>query len=174
MKDAILAALGALKLPDGSPLVTYAAKREDIFWGEMMSIAPDIICLFAEPGGAFNGARIADGIFLTGPEKRAGTDLAWSGTHSLRGIFGLWGKGVVRGRVADNASLADISPTILHIMGLAVADGLDGRVIREADSEGREPRYVTDEGEACVASKGLTPEQEKDIYEKLKSVGYFH
>jgi predicted AlkP superfamily phosphohydrolase/phosphomutase len=174
VKDRILEIVKSLRLPDGAPLAAYASKREDIFWGEMMHLAPDIVCLFAEPGEAFDGARIADGIFLPGPEKRAGTELVWSGTHSLRGIFGLWGNGIARGRVADNASLADVSPTILHLMGLSIAEGLDGKVMREADSEGREPLYVTEEGEACAASKGLTPEQEKDIYEKLKSVGYFH
>lgn len=174
VKDEIIKAIGGLKLPDGRNLAAFAAKREDVYWGEGVRFAPDVIVLFNEPKERFSGADLANGIYLPAPETRPGTDLVWSGTHSLRGIFGLWGKGVAKGGMPENASLADVSPTILHLAGLKVPDDIDGRVISEADAEGREPVYVTDEGETCTGRKTLTPEQEKDIYEKLKSVGYFH
>ncbi len=174
VKDEILNAIRALKLPDGRPLAAFAAKCDEIYWGGVMNSAADVIVLFNEPDVEFSGARLGEGIFLHQPEKRPGTDLTWSGTHSLRGIFGLWGKGVAHGVLPDSASLTDVAPTILHMIGLKVPDNIDGNIILEADREGRDPVYITDEGEICMTGKGLTLEQERDVYEKLKSVGYFH
>jgi hypothetical protein len=74
----------------------------------------------------------------------------------------------------EGVTLGDVAPTILHLMGLNVPAGLDGRVVVEADSEGREPVYITEEGERCATSAELSKTEERDIYEKLKSIGYLH
>ena len=174
VKDKVLKAVGNLKLPDGRPLAAYIAKANEIYWGDALGLGPDVVVLFNEPGAAFSGAELADGVHLGPPQTRPGSDLVWSGTHAVNGVFGLWGKGVAKGNMPGGVTLADVAPTILHLMGLKVPSGLDGHVIMEADSEGREPVYVTAEGEICKTSGGLSPGEEKDIYENLKSVGYLH
>ena len=178
VKDEIIKAINSLKLPDGCPLAAYVAKANEIYWGDALGLGPDVVILFNEPRMPFSGADLAAGVHLAPPEMRPGTDLVWSGTHAVNGVLGLWGKGAAKGNMPQGVTLADVAPTILHLMGLKVPSGFDGRVIREVDAEEREPVYVTEEGEVCIAPApplaGLSPGEEKDIYENLKSIGYLH
>jgi len=53
------------------------------------------------------------------------------GVHSTEGVIILYGPNI-RGGVFYNASVVDVTPTILYAMGLPVGGDMDGRVILEA------------------------------------------
>lgn len=55
-----------------------------------------------------------------------------TGNHSIDGIVLLRGPAFRRGARLEQAHLADITPTLLHLHGLAVGADMDGRVLEEA------------------------------------------
>jgi predicted AlkP superfamily phosphohydrolase/phosphomutase len=56
-----------------------------------------------------------------------------SGSHegAPPGLLAMAGEGVRAGAVADGASLLDVTPTILYLMGLPVGRDMDGRILTE-------------------------------------------
>jgi len=66
----------------------------------------------------------------------AGIDGELTGTHHTRnaidGIFIATGGPFRRDAALESASILDVAPTVLHILGLPVAHDLDGRVLTEA------------------------------------------
>ncbi len=51
--------------------------------------------------------------------------------HRQYGIFVMKGPGIARGTRLTGASLLDVTPTILHCMGLPVGEDMDGRVLQD-------------------------------------------
>jgi predicted AlkP superfamily phosphohydrolase/phosphomutase len=133
----------------------------------------------------------SDGLTLTpepGTPAAAPTSLkvrqvAWrtqlSGTHRLNGLLVMAGAGVRPGTRIRAASVLDMTPTVLHALGLPAADDMDGRVLREAlDPEWLArhpvtlvPTYETGQGRTAPSS---LPESSADeaLREQLRSLGY--
>lgn len=80
---------------------------------------------------------------LTIFKKKLAKKIHW--VHSLRGLFLIQGPGIKKGTHVD-CTICDITPTILHILGLPIPDDLDGRVMTELFEESsemkRKPEYV--------------------------------
>lgn len=82
----------------------------------------------------------------------------WSGTHTHDGIFlGYNEDNILKGKSIDNASICDIAPTVLHIMGSSVPNDMDGRVLsvlfkRNSEIKGRKVRYTDLEKERIMRS----------------------
>ena len=71
----------------------------------------------------------------------------------------------------DGARIVDVAPTALHAMGLAVPDDMDGRVLTELFSDGREVR--TEAGRDRDTEEVVyTEEEEAAIEQSLKNLGY--
>jgi len=95
----------------------------------------------------------------------------------MNGIFMAWGKGIKRGTVVEGASIVDVTPTILHAMGLPVPAYMDGRVLTEIMDEAwlAEHPVVYDEeaqlGEGEEALK-YSAEETEAIMSRLAALGY--
>jgi arylsulfatase A-like enzyme len=100
--------------------------------------------------------------------------------HDTTGVVIFWGKDIARGRELTNANVVDITPTVLALYGLPVADDMDGRVLTEAIDEDflashrvhRIDSYETaalrqEEGEEPMASP-----YDDQVRERLRSLGY--
>jgi len=109
----------------------------------------------------------------TGPKPLASivTVTAWSGSHETAGIILARGPSVRRGMRIEHASILDIAPTVLHLLGLPVASDMDGRVLTEmltterpvetvATHDGAMPRRTAE----AAADAGVT--------ERLRALGY--
>jgi tetratricopeptide (TPR) repeat protein/predicted AlkP superfamily phosphohydrolase/phosphomutase len=110
----------------------------------------------------------------TDPRIGHGPGADW---HDRFGVLILWGPDIRAGvRVAD-ASVLDITPTILALFGLPVGEDMDGRVLDEALAPGflsRHPvtRIATYE-RGSIAPQEVEPSlQDADLMEKLRSLGY--
>jgi predicted AlkP superfamily phosphohydrolase/phosphomutase len=94
--------------------------------------------------------RLRDGGFVSILKGLDGTVIAprahADGTHRPNGIFIGWGPDVLRGQRVAPLSLLDITPLILHLLGLPVPRNLDGTV----------PRWVLADGGAGEASASAT------------------
>ena len=100
-----------------------------------------------------------------------------SGHHRPDGIVILAGAGVQSGVRLENASIMDLTPTILHSMGLAVPQDLDGRVLSEAFAASATAARSVEYSEASVykdgdASPDLSDEEMEGVQEKLRGWGY--
>ena len=140
-------------------------KKVDRYLGELTAAAgPDAITVIVSDHG-FGPAtgKTAEGMPL-------------SGDHRKEGIIVVAGDHVKKGVRVDGASIVDVTPTILYLLGLPVADDMDGRVI-EAFFETPLPRPIERIGsyEHSGAKKPeapITSPIDEEIRDQLKALGY--
>ena len=174
LKNRLIEDLRFLRNPkSGERVVKDVLKKEDIFKGKYLDLLPDLI-ISPEEGYDFV------------PEPFNGTmrDLwdfsrkRWSGTHKKDGILLANGPGIKKGERIDRATIYDVAPTILHILGFPIPKDVDGRVLKEVFEENSElaKRSVTYEKEESLLEedkeeKHSLSDQEK-VAERLKILGY--
>ncbi len=98
-----------------------------------------------------------------------------TGNHRRRGVFLLAGPGIKAGRRQEDAHEVDVTPTILHLLGLPIAEDMDGRVITESF----ESDFVRDYPQTGIPSYSplrrsgdLWLEDSEAIRERLEALGY--
>jgi len=70
------------------------------------------------------------------------------------------------------ASILDLAPTILHLLGEPVPRIMDGRVLSEIFTRS-EPLRFSDDGETdVVAEEGFGADEAEQIEERLRGLGY--
>lgn len=171
----------------GEPVVARAWHRDELYHGPYVERAPDLVlelnldrgysysCL---PTPAAGDSPIIARIPL---EDRLGAKgKGMNGTHRRHGILLLSGEGCRSGLV-QGAGLEDLAPTLLHLLGLAVPAGMDGRVLTEALSPVwlREQPVPRSRGQVDRVVRGLereplrfTPEEEELLRRRLQGLGY--
>jgi arylsulfatase A-like enzyme len=100
----------------------------------------------------------------------------FSGEHNDAppGVLIAAGPGIPAGTTVKSATLLDIAPTILTLLGLPAAADMPGRVLRDLIPGHREPERVPTyadvprEGPALPAAGELDP----SVHERLRSLGY--
>jgi hypothetical protein len=99
-----------------------------------------------------------------------------SGCHRRHGILIAWGTGIRPGEPVEDARIEDLTPTILHLMGMPVPDDMDGRVLIEMLSMRRSVEYeremVSEDAVARRAESALSAEEIAEVEERLRSLGY--
>ncbi|RLE73134.1 MAG: hypothetical protein DRJ45_00705 [Thermoprotei archaeon] len=121
IKRKLIRLLRRIKNPkNGNHLFSAVYAREDVFSGPNVHRIPHIILVPSAPcwmDHEIAGAPV---------EVRTHID------HSLTGMVVLYGCDVKAGTKLKGASLLDITPTILHYLGLSVDSRADGRPLLEA------------------------------------------
>jgi tetratricopeptide (TPR) repeat protein len=79
-----------------------------------------------------HGFKSGDARLRDRPEIWAGNASKW---HRLDGIVALFGAGVRKGAAVEGASIVDVAPTILALMGLPRAEDMPGKAMRSAFAE---------------------------------------
>jgi predicted AlkP superfamily phosphohydrolase/phosphomutase len=105
--------------------------------------------------------------------------LPWSGQHddAPDGIIMLSGKGVKRGGEIEDASVYDVTPTVLALMGLPVGRDMDGRVLSDAltpEFLAQHPIQYVETHETQERGEKVAVESEVDdtVIQRLKDLGY--
>ncbi len=165
VREDVINRLRELKLPDGAPLIEHIWKKEEIYSGAHLADAPDILFL------PRNLETIAFGDFEFGSNKIIELSYGVSSSHRMNGIFVASGAGVQNAGEFSGARLIDLAPTILHAMGLSVPRDMDGRVLQEIFADEHAVEYGgTSEGQ--TATEGYSEEEEAQVIERLKDLGY--
>ncbi len=161
----VIAALEAARDPDtGEPIIDRALRREDVYDGGELHRIPDILIDFGERPYVASD-RLAAGSIVEPLPRAAG-----GGRHRRYGILLALGPGVQPGTI-EGANIVDVTPTALHAMGLPVPDDMDGRVLRELFSDGREVQ-TSAAASSDTSEVVYTPEEEAAIEASLENLGY--
>ena len=139
-------------------------------------------------GGQIRTERRGDLVLEAGPDTlvvvlsdhgfrtaRRGDSPNISGDHyntAPPGVILLAGAGVPAGLELARASVADIAPTVLHVMGLPIARDMNGRVMPEL--ERGEAEWIASYGstEPGPGAAPIATEHDAAMVEKLRALGY--
>jgi tetratricopeptide (TPR) repeat protein len=93
--------------------------------------------------------------------------------HRMEGVLYLYGNRIKRGRLQD-ATILDITPTLLALSGMAPARDMSGRVLTEAlDEPLSEATVATYEtGASAPSDVARDSMADPEIQERLRSLGY--
>jgi predicted AlkP superfamily phosphohydrolase/phosphomutase len=144
--------------------------REHTFHGEYIDGAPDIVFLPMDSG------YIAGNVMGFTTHRAISANLVWPGNHRMDGILLARGKPMRVGQPLQGASIMDLAPTILYLMGIAIPSDMDGRVLEEIFL----PEYVD---RHPIAYRETAPPPEKtceveneeemeEVVRRLKELGY--
>lgn len=149
---------------DVKGIIKKVYKREDLYNGPCLKNISDLYVEFDK--------CCTSSIKING-DKIIGTRID-TGFHTMDGILIAYGPDIGNQEI-KNAKIIDIAPTVLHSMNLPVLKDMDGKVLEifKKDSEVGERKIKSLEGvkrkqEELVRSK----EEEKEIRERLKKLGY--
>jgi len=158
---------------DGKPVVDQVVHRSQVFHGPAFEDAPDLFVIM----------RALSYITIMGYEigSKPGEVLVpphhyQSGCHRMEGVLAMAGPAVrSAGYIGNQASLPDLAPTILHLMGFPVPEDMDGKVLGDLLLEQKEVKFVQSNADALdlpPVENELTPEQEQELIQQLKNLGY--
>ena len=172
LKEAIANEALALKDPrTGESLVERVYRREEVYSGPYLERTPDLI---VQPRG---WEYMAFGHADFGSNRLVEPITGLSGHHRLDGILILAGDGVRAGTSLEDAEIVDLTPTILHAMGLPVPQELDGQVLNEAfqdSSPAARPVVYSQHSiyKDDASPPGFSDTEMEEIQEKLRGWGY--
>jgi len=165
---AIIERLPTLQDPQtGAILASHAKQRDELFSGGATHHAPDIAIFMRDE--TYVGLGTAD----FPASGVAGAAFGNTGDHRYNGILIMQGNGVKPGDLG-NASLMDIAPTVLHLLGVPVPDDMDGQVLLNALDAARQDVQYTPAAptEIAIPDAAYTPDEEAEMLQHLQDLGY--
>lgn len=152
----------------GEPVVDEVLYKRDHYHGEYYDLAPDLIVRWREN-------LMMNGIVsrVNGSDKIARAEIRDDtiGAHHPDATLLMWGRDVRPGAATNGATIMDLAPSILALLGCAVPDNLDGHVLADALD-------VAVEQTAGVAAGVAEPEriysaeEEAEVESRLRNLGY--
>ena len=96
-----------------------------------------------------------------------------SGCHRREGIFLAQGPKIRQGVPLEANNILDLAPTIMHLLGEAVPQVMDGRVVLEIFNEAQDVVYEERELTTELASEeGFDAEEAAQVEDRLRGLGY--
>lgn len=177
LRDKVISDLLSLVDPDtGLKVIRKAHKREEIYSGQMLEKASDIVLEIENgytcndvlvEGKVISSCNLVDDFFWK--------DNRWSSDHEPNGILIMSGDGIKKENEIEGAEIIDIMPTLFYILSIPIPDNLDGKVLVDAFEEsvtkGRKPVYTSDNLSGYSAS-GEGKDETENIKDRLKGLGY--
>lgn len=168
LRTRIMDAVKELRDPKtGEAIVRDVYRREDLYHGEFVERAPDIIVWCNE---LYKEGPLAQGPLVG--EVPYDELVQVPGSHDEYGVLLACGPGIAAGGTLEGARLIDMPPTILHAMGLPIPADMDGKVLT-ALFEGDQDVQSVDLSLARRSQDSfLSDDEEQQIKDKLKGWGY--
>ena len=152
-------------------VVKGAYRFHDMLLDRLIQLAgPETTVLLCSDHGFESGSQRPRGV----PREPAGP-AAW---HRQYGIFVLAGPGIKKDERIYGASLIDITPTVLTLLGLPIGEDMDGRPLLEAFETTPEVKKVASwdkiAGEAGMHAEGkqMDRQQAQELMEQFAALGY--
>jgi predicted AlkP superfamily phosphohydrolase/phosphomutase len=129
LRQDIIVRLGDLRDPDsGQKAVTRVYRREEMFQGPRINLAADLFIEWLDDmymPAEQDSER--EKVFVT--RYRDGMSWPTSGSHRLEGVLIASGPGIGPAREVSGATVFDLLPTWLRVLGQPVPGELEGRAI---------------------------------------------
>lgn len=185
-RSAVIAAMRALPDPETQkPIFDFVYRREEIYHGDALDEAPDIVGLI---DGPYHIAAV-DWRGASGKQKnvveKVGSELLFvsdtSGQHRMDGILVMNGNGIssnhritqsLSGAPSREPNLIDLAPTILQLFEEKIPDDMDGRVVSGLLADERMIEFVPAMAFENKMDGEYSIEEEKEIEERLAGLGY--
>jgi predicted AlkP superfamily phosphohydrolase/phosphomutase len=169
--DELKAALREIPNPEtGEPLVEAIYERDELYHGPHAHLAPDLTVVPKD--WRFRTIGLHD--FTT--NTTIGPAFGPTGDHRTTGVLIAHGSAFRSGSSPDGASLLDIAPTVLHLLGVPVPDDMDGRVLTEILDPSVVATVVEREaagpGGGEPVGVGYSGEDEAAVQKRLADLGY--
>jgi predicted AlkP superfamily phosphohydrolase/phosphomutase len=157
-------------LHTGQPILGRAYRRGEIYHGDHLDEAPDLV--FMPDDLRVNGF----GLYQFPSKSWLEPTFDRSGGHRMDGILILWGPGVRPGAELSGAHITDLAPTVLATMGTPIPDDMDGKVLASAFTDdyfaARPITYVVAQPTTPRPRSEYSEEDEEEIKERLRALGY--
>jgi predicted AlkP superfamily phosphohydrolase/phosphomutase len=170
--DDLKAALMAIPHPEtGAPLVERVYERDELYHGPAAHLAPDLTVVL----GDWRYRTIGLHDFTT--NRVISPAFGPTGDHRMEGILVAAGPPFRPGAVPAEATLLDIAPTLLHLLGVPIPGDMDGRVLTEIldpafAAPQAEPEPVAVAGASPANAEAYTEEEDAAIQQRLADLGY--
>lgn len=165
--------LERLKEPDtGFPFVGEIHRGHELYQGQYVEHAPDLIFMPRDPRHAGLGlVEFPSNQWLSSSPDR-------SGHHRMDGIVFLKGPGIRPGMEMKGASIMDIAPTTLALMGVPIPKDMDGHVLEDPLTPELKQTLAITYSDEVAAKQGSIPappisaEDEEVMRKRLRDLGY--
>lgn len=164
LREELIEELSGLQHPEtGEELVRSVERGEKHYSGPYAENAPDLILDQGE------GVHTSDAI---GPDEWLSSSGVWKGGNWPEGLFLMHGPSFDDRGLGESAEITDLAPTILHSMGVAVPEDMDGDPL-DVFAEGTEPaeREVTYQ-QPIDDDRQQSGLENEDVEERLADLGY--
>jgi predicted AlkP superfamily phosphohydrolase/phosphomutase len=165
---------GLLAIPHpetGEPLVERVCERDEIYEGPEAHLAPDLTVVLRD--WRYRTIGLHD--FTT--NRMISPAFGPTGDHRMEGMIVASGPAFRAGAAPEGATLLDIAPTVLHLLGVPVPPDMDGRVL----SEILDPAFAPSPGASSEAPRAgveapvpvaYSEEEDAEIQQRLADLGY--
>ena len=165
----------ARKLRDprtGELIVLEAYRREELYHGERLETAPDLILVTQD---CYKGGTSIDSLISEVPLDVISK---LSGVHRMDGIILAQGPHILKNAHVEGAGIIDVAPTILYTLGMSIPSDMDGKPLtsffEESYTNSTSASYTDERKVEDVASDdyGYSEEEEESVRLKLEALGY--
>jgi predicted AlkP superfamily phosphohydrolase/phosphomutase len=175
--------LHALRDPDTqNQIVARVYRKDEIYHGSNLHKAPDLVLSFKDGDYALRPSyNVDEGTTIKFHNKtqleKMEINIQSNSRHLPNGIFILKGKEVKKGVKINGVEIIDLVPTILYVMGLAVPEDMDGKILLDCF----QPDFVANNpvkfshGEDIptdISSGEYSQEDSEIVKERLSNLGY--
>ena len=171
VRDLLIQELQELRDPEtGEALVEKVFKREEIYSGDFVENAPDLLLSMKD------GYTLQEGFGKDLIMPATQRHVIRSGTHRANGILFMKGKGIRKGVSIESAEVVDIAPTLLYMMGLPVPHEMDGKVLKETFEtkylDENPIQYCRETAYREKANAGFSQAETEEVEKRLRGLGY--
>lgn len=176
LREEIATRLKKLVDPEtGQAVVTRVYRREEVYHGDYLEQAPDLIVVLSE--SPYVRTRLSHTTESPEPVQTLSreqllADFLPQGLHRSNGILIMAGPGLKKGVPIEKAQITDVAPTILHLLGMAVPRSMDGSVLLDAMIKPADVRYAESGDRLDSERNGYSSDEEEAVREKLAGLGY--
>ncbi|MEO8954243.1 MAG: alkaline phosphatase family protein [Ktedonobacteraceae bacterium] len=173
IRTRILEEMRSLRDPQtGEPIVLEAYRREELYHGERLETAPDLILVTQDQ---YKGGTSIDELISAVPLDVISK---LSGVHRMNGIILAQGPHIRRNARIEGAGIIDVAPTVMYALGMPIPTDMDGKplagLFEETHMQQSEASYTDERKYEDVASDdyGYSEEEEESVRLKLEALGY--
>jgi predicted AlkP superfamily phosphohydrolase/phosphomutase/tetratricopeptide (TPR) repeat protein len=165
-------------------VITGMYRFHDMLLGRLLDmVGPDTtVILLSDHGFYHDHLRPNVREHFRDPSKKFGAEMNPVAWHRLQGVFAAAGQAIKRDELFYGTSLLDIAPSILALLGLPIADDMDGRALTGIFAEPRElehipsyePPHENDGVHRNVSAEETDPWATRQALEQLAALGYIN